>query len=155
VDRERVLTELAGFVAGRKREGIPLKVAIDGRCAAGKTMLADELGALLRSGGFQVLRPSINGFHHRRERRYRQGEYSARAYYDDAFDYDAVIERALKPLGGNTFSELCRHLSHDLRTDLPADAPPVLVDADAVLLFDGVFLLRSELKQILGSQNTG
>ena len=38
-------------------------------------------------------------------------------------------------------------MSHDLRTDLPADAPPVLVGADAVLLFDGVFLLRSELNK--------
>ncbi|MBZ5631545.1 MAG: hypothetical protein LAO55_00335 [Acidobacteriia bacterium] len=79
-------------------------------------MLADELGQVLSGGGFEVLRPSVDGFHHPRERRYRQGEYSARGYYEDAYDYDAVVRSLLDPLPQNT-----------------------------ILLFEGIFVFRSQI----------
>ncbi|MFI6789143.1 hypothetical protein ACIBG4_17635 [Nonomuraea sp. NPDC050383] len=63
----------------------PLRVAIDGPPAAGKTTLADELAAVLRAQG------------------------------------------------------------HDIDTDTPLSPPVTTAPADAVLLFDGVFLLRPEL----------
>ena len=112
--RADLLTFLANEIVARKREDRPLKVGIDGRCAAGKTMLADELGHVLGAKGFEVLRPSVDGFHHPREHRYRQGEYSARGYYEDAYDYDAVIRWLTGPLAGNT-----------------------------ILLFEGIFVFRS------------
>jgi len=145
MNRSHLLRVLGDIIVERKLEGSPLKVAIDGRSASGKTTLADELGGLIRSSGFQVLRPSLDGFHHRREHRYRQGKYSARGYYQDAFDYESAIEYALKPLTQNTFPALCHHVSLDLRTDLPSDAAPVSVGAQTILLFDGVFLMRAEL----------
>jgi len=145
MDRGELPNFLARTIIGRRIEGRPLKVAIDGRCGAGKSVLADELGALIRAQGFQVLRPSVDGFHHPRERRYRQGEYSARGYYEDAFNCEAVVESLLKPLSGDVFPVFCREVSLDLRTDLPSDAPPVSVAAEAILLFDGIFLFRREL----------
>jgi uridine kinase len=114
--RPDLLTVLARQIVARKAEGRPLKVGIDGRCAAGKTMLADELGQVLRARGFEVLRPSVDGFHHPREHRYRQGEYSARGYYEDAYDYDAVVSALLRPLSGNT-----------------------------ILLFEGIFVFRRQI----------
>jgi len=114
--RVELLTHLSEQIVARKREGRPLRVGIDGRCAAGKTMLADELGTVLKARGFEVLRPSVDGFHHPRERRYRQGEYSARGYYEDAYDYDAVVRALIAPLAENT-----------------------------ILLFEGIFVFRSRI----------
>jgi uridine kinase len=40
---------------------------------------------------------------------------------------------------------MCRQVAHDLRTDLPEEAPPVSVGADSILLFEGLFLFRRGL----------
>jgi uridine kinase len=119
MDRQELLRFLVHAILSRRTDGKPLKVAIDGRCAAGKSVLADELGALISSEGFQVMRLSIDEYHHPQDRRYRQGEYSAQGYYEDAYDYEAVVETVLKPL--------------------------VNAGSDAVLVFDGIFLFRPEL----------
>jgi len=145
MDREELLGFLVRVIIGRKVAGRPPKVAIDGRCGAGKSVLADELGALIRARGFQILRPSVDGFHHPRERRYRRGEYSARGYFEDAFNCEAAVDNLLRPLSGDVFPVECREVSLDLRTNLPSDAPSVSAGAEAVLLFDGIFLFRREL----------
>jgi uridine kinase len=147
MDRTELLDFLACQMVARKLKDRPLKVGIDGRCAAGKTMLADELGAVLRRRGFEVLRPSVDGFHHPRERRYIQGEYSAAGYYQDAFNYQAVAHALLEPLSGDTFPVECRQVDLDDRTDMPVDAPPVSAGANSILLFDGVFLFRREINR--------
>lgn len=143
--REELLAFLVQEMVERKEEGKPLKVGIDGRCASGKSVLADELAPALRGRGLDVLRPSVDGFHHQSEYRYRQGQYSASGYYEDAFNYRAVEECLLRPLSQHLFPVLCRQVAHDVRTDMPVNAPPVSVEAHSVLLFDGVFLFRSEL----------
>jgi uridine kinase len=114
--RAELLTLLSEQIVARKRADRPLKVGIDGRCAAGKTMLADELGQVFGAKGFEVLRPSVDGFHQPPEHRYRQGEYSARGYYEDAYDYDAVVNALVRPLSGNT-----------------------------ILLFEGIFVFRTKI----------
>jgi uridine kinase len=131
----------------RKNGAKPLRVGIDGRCASGKTMLADELASALTSArpDLAVLRPSVDGFHHTRERRYRQGEYSPTGYYEDAYDYKTIAECLLEPLSGNMFPVSCKQVSHDWRTDLRDDAPAVSVTADTILLFEGLFLFRREI----------
>jgi uridine kinase len=139
-----VLEWLAAEIQRRKRPGRPLKVGIDGRCASGKSTLADSLAPLLRAWGSDVLRPSVDGFHHPREYRYRKGEYSAIGYYEDAFDYAAIAASLLEPLSGTDFPVICHHASHDVRTDVPI-AASILASIDTVLLFDGVFLFRPEL----------
>jgi uridine kinase len=139
-----VLQWLADEIRRRKPTSRPLKVAIDGRCASGKTTLADALAPLVRGRGFDVLRPSVDGFHQPKAARYRQGEYSAAGYYEDAFDYGAIVTHLLSPLSGSEFPAVCRQASHDLRTDVPIEAS-IRASADSVLLFDGVFLFRREL----------
>jgi uridine kinase len=145
MDREALLSLLVRMIVSRKTEDRPLTVAIDGRCAAGKSVLADELGALISARGFQILRPSMDGFHHPQERRYRQSEYSAQGYYEDAFNYEQVVENLLKPLSGSAFPVLCREACFDYRLDVPLDAPPLSANARTILLFEGLFLFRREL----------
>ena len=68
----------------------PLRVAVDGPPAAGKTTLADELALLLRSRGREVIRASTESFHLPRAQRYRHGEFSPEANYHETFDYDTL-----------------------------------------------------------------
>jgi uridine kinase len=128
---------------------MPLRVGIDGRCASGKTKLVDELSSSLAANWpeIQVLRPSVDGFHHPKELRYRQGEFSARGYYEDAYDYSAVIDAVLSPLSSATFPVWCKQTVHDWRTDMPHEAPAIPVGPNAVLLFEGIFVLRSQINR--------
>ncbi|MEV5570065.1 cytidylate kinase family protein [Spirillospora sp. NPDC052269] len=122
----------------------PLRVAIDGPPAAGKTTLADELAAVLGAQGRDVIRATIDDFLFPRAQRYRRGQYSAEGCYFDAHDRDAMRRVLLDPLGPDgdrRFQTAVYHRETDTTLSLPAATAP----ADAVLLFDGVFLLRPEL----------
>src|ERR1700753_645459 len=122
----------------------PLRVAVDGPPAAGKTTLADELALLLRTRGREVIRASTESFQLPRAQRYRRGEFSAEANYHDAFDYDTLRRVLLDPLGPDR-DRRYQHAVYDLDTDTAVSQPGTTAPADAVLLLDGVFLLRPEL----------
>ena len=97
----------------------PVRVAIDGIDAAGKTTLADELAALLIQRGYSVIRASIDGFHRPRAERHRQGANSPEGYYADSFDYDALRNVLLEPLGPHGGRHF-RRAVFDYRTDTPS-----------------------------------
>jgi uridine kinase len=122
----------------------PLRVAVDGIDAAGKTTLADALVAPLVARGRPVIRASIDGFHRPRAERYRRGATSPEGYYLDAFDYPALRDALLLPLGPDGAGRY-RRTVFDYRTDRPVAAAEEQAPAGAVLLVDGVFLLRPEL----------
>jgi uridine kinase len=125
--------------------GHPVRVAIDGRTASGKTTLADELAALLAGQGRSVIRTSIDGFHRPRAERYARGRYSADGYYHDARDLPAVVALLLAPLGPEG-DRRYRTASFDLDADEPVTQEPETAIEDAILIVDGTFLQRSELR---------
>jgi len=141
--RDELLSFLAEAV-GSVTIAHPTRVAIDGPPAAGKTMLGDEIGAILRAQGREVIRASIEGFLLPRSQRYRRGEYSAEGCYHDSFDFDALHRILLDPLGPGGDRRL-QQAVYDRSTDTTLCQPITTAPADAVLLFDGVFLLRPEL----------
>ncbi|MFC4117295.1 cytidylate kinase family protein [Nonomuraea zeae] len=122
----------------------PLRVAIDGPPAAGKTTLADELAVALRAQDRDVIRATIDDFLFPRAQRYRRGQYSAEGCYFDAHDRAALCRVLLDPLGPGGDRRF-QHAVYDRDTDTPSSPPSTTAPADAVLLFDGVFLLRPEL----------
>ena len=122
----------------------PLRVSIDGPPAAGKTMLADELAVRLRRQGRDVIRASIEDFLFPRSRRYRRGEYSGDSCYYDSFDYEALHRVLIAPLGPGGDRRF-QQAVYDHHTDSTVARPATTSPADAVLLLDGVFLLRPEL----------
>jgi uridine kinase len=124
--------------------GHPLRVAVDGPPAAGKTVLADEVALLLGARGREVIRASIESFLRPRAQRYRRGELSPEGCYEDSFDYDALRRVLLDPLGPDG-DRRYRHAVYDKLTDTAVSPTVVTARPDAVLLFDGVFLLRPEL----------
>ncbi|GAA2673793.1 cytidylate kinase family protein [Actinoplanes palleronii] len=137
--RTEMISRLAEAVAS-VRVAHPTRVAIDGPPAAGKTTLADELADVLRGQGRDIIRASIDDFLVPRAQRYARGEYSAEGCYFDAHDHPALNRVLLDPLGPGGDRRFQRAL-YDHHTD-----PPVTTAAaDAVLLFDGVFLMRPEL----------
>ncbi|GIG59757.1 hypothetical protein Lfu02_41290 [Longispora fulva] len=141
--RAEMLGRLAGAV-GSVTVAHPTRVAIDGAPAAGKTTLADELAVLVREQGRDVIRATIDDFLFPRAQRYPRGEYSAEGCYFDTHDHEALNRVLLDPLGpgGN---RRVQHMVYDRTTDT-ASSPPVTTAPDnAVLIFDGVFLMRPEL----------
>jgi len=124
----------------------PLRVAIDGIDASGKTWLADELAQVLRAANQPVIRASIDGFHHPRALRYRRGKESPEGYYADSFDYPGLRCALLEPLGPGG-SRRYRTAIFDYRQDCPLDQPEQVADPNAILILDGIFLLRPELAE--------
>lgn len=122
----------------------PVRVAIDGPDAAGKTTLADELAARLRAAGRPVIRASVDDFERPRAERYRRGRDAAEGYRLDAFDHPALVRLLLDPLGPGG-DRRYRTTALDLERDVPRLAGPETAGDDAVLLVDGVFLLRPDL----------
>ncbi|WP_329248863.1 cytidylate kinase family protein [Actinoallomurus sp. NBC_01490] len=122
----------------------PLRVAIDGPPAAGKTTLADELAIVLRAQGRDVIRATIDDFLFPRAQRYRRGQYSAEGCYFDAHDHASLCRVVLDPLGPGGDRRF-QHAVYDRGTDTRLSPPVTTAPADAILLFDGVFLLRPEL----------
>jgi len=145
VIRKKAVLQLADLVADIQLLH-PVRVGIDGVDAAGKTMLADELVEPLRVRGYNVIRASIDGFHNPREIRYRQGRNSPQGYYDDSFNHHAIVSNVLEPLGprGNL---KYRAASFDFKSDAELRTPFQSIDNEAMLLFEGIFLHRPELRQ--------
>jgi len=141
-----MLEQLAERIALIQRPH-PVRLAIDGIDAAGKTTLADELAHALEGRGKAVIRASVDGFHRPRAERYRRGEASPLACYEDSFDYPALKEALLLPLGpGGT--RRYRRAVFDVLSDTPLSTPAEEAPIDALLLFDGVFLLRPEIASL-------
>jgi uridine kinase len=138
--RDRVVARVADHLAAR-RPGHPPRVAVDGVTAAGKTTLARELAAAVAARGRPSIHLSMDGFHHRRAHRHRQGRDSATGYYADAYDFAAFAAVVLDPLGPDG-DRRYRARIIDLATDTPVDEPPETAAEDAVLVVDGSFLQR-------------
>lgn len=134
--------EVLAAVASAVPPGDRVRVAVDGPSGAGKTVFADELAAVLRRSGRPVLRASVDDFHRPRARRYRRGPLSPTGYWLDAYDHPRLRGELLEPFRAG---RPVRTAVHDARTDAYREEPPVGVPAGAVLVVDGVFLLRDEL----------
>jgi len=142
--RDELLARLAGAI-GSVTVAHPLRVAVDGPPAAGKTTLADELAVVLRAQGRHVIRATVEGFLFPQAHRYRRGEYSPLGCYVDNHDYDALKRVLLDPLGPGG-DRRYQEAVYDRHTDAARCTQVTTAPADAVLLFDGVFLLRPELR---------
>ena len=145
--RQEVLAYIASRIA-EVRRAHTIRVAIDGVDAAGKTTLANELAPLIDALGHPVIRASIDGFHNPQATRHRRGSLSPEGYFYDSFNYAALIEALLQPLGPGG-SGLFRRAVFDFRTDEPVVADAEMAPAEAVLLLDGVFLASARTSRLL------
>jgi uridine kinase len=127
------------------RLGHPVRVAVDGRTASGKTTFADELASVISGAGKSVIRASLDGFHHPAKVRHQKGRFSSDGYYEDARDLSAVRTLLLEPLGPEGDRSYIAQ-TFDLERDQPVEPEVHYAQIDAVLIVDGTFLQRPELK---------
>lgn len=125
------------------RPGSRVIIAIDGVDGAGKSVLASELVNLAYSdGGRPVADVSIDGFHLPRARRYGRGR-GPETFYRDSYDYPAFIRSVADPFAA---SQPIIPAVWDVDADAPVAPTPIALSTDCVLLVDGIFLHRPELR---------
>jgi len=142
VNRSELIGELATIILGLRLPH-PARVAFDGVDAAGKTTFANEVAAVLKHGTRHIIQASIDRFHY--PSHIRRHDDSGEGYFRCSYDYPALIESLLAPLGPEG-SLLFRRAAFDFRTDSMVASEQERATPDAILLLDGVFLLRSELR---------
>lgn len=122
----------------------PRRVGIDGVDGASKTALADELAGMLGNRR-PVLRASVDGFHRPRAARYARGRHSPEGYYLDSYDYATLRAVLLDPfaVGEPVCTAVWDHVA-----DAPVSRRWRPVDPASVLLFDGIFLQRPQLREV-------
>ena len=141
-----MLEYVAASIEALPSDGVR-RVGVDGVDGAGKTMFADELGALLMERGNAVVRASIDGFHRPRAERWSRGRDSPEGFYLDSFDYPRVHSELLGPLAPGGDRQIRRAI-RDLATDEALDGPLEVVADGTTLLLDGIFLHRPELIEV-------
>jgi uridine kinase len=87
----------------------------------------------------------VDGFHNPKEVRYRLGRGSPEGFFRDSYDYRAFKDVLLEPLspGG---SGRYRTAVHDVELERPVTVPAEQAEPGAILVVDGIFLHRSELR---------
>ncbi len=145
MDRTALLDALAARLLARA-EGHPLRVGVDGPPGVGKSTFALELVRAVRRAGRAATRIDSDGFHNPRAVRYRKGRDPARGYYDDAYDFAALRDRVLLPLGGTPPHRVATRV-HDLTTDAVV-LEETTVTVDDVVVFDATFLQRGALRAL-------
>jgi uridine kinase len=142
--RAQVLSELTDRILAVRSEH-PVRVAVDGCSAAGKSTLADELGAVLEGKTDRtVIRVGIDLFKRAVELRTGYPAGSPESYYHEMFDTDAIRRELLLPLGPGG-DRRYRTQVMDIRGRTPVDSGVQEAPRDAILVADGAFLQKPVL----------
>lgn len=137
--RTKVLERVADRVVRCRGERVV--VGIDGRSGSGKSTFADELARTVELRGRSVVRSTTDLFHRPREERMRLGTSSADGYFLHSHQIEAITDQLLLPFRDGVVEVLVGAF------DEPSDRPQrrmVTVPTSAVLIFDGLFVHRSE-----------
>lgn len=120
-------------------------VAIDGVDGAGTTDFAADLVEQLKKVGHAAFHAKVDDFHATRDRRYAQGEASGAGRYRDSYDYSVLRRVLVDPfrMGGST-GFVAAHW--DWRREQPIQPKWLTAPEDAILVINGVFLQRPELR---------
>jgi uridine kinase len=145
-DTSPLIAEIAEFIRHHATGSI-LRVGIDGVDGVGKTVFANMLARVIGTLGRPVIRASVDSFHNTREIRYRQGKTSPHGFYADSYNYVELRKVLLDPLGPAGSRVYCPAI-FDHTVNAPVTACWWIANPDAVLVFDGIFLHRRELRDV-------
>jgi uridine kinase len=101
----------------------------------------------VQSRGRPVIRASADHFHNPREFRYRRGRSSPEGYYRDTYNYPELYKKLLAPLGYGG-SGIFQRAAFDVGADKVLFAAEELALPNSILIFDGMFLHRPELRAV-------
>ena len=134
-----IVAEVRAFAPGGR-----VIVAVDG--GGGTVDFANDLAVVFRESGVDTHRASVGDFHRPRADRTIFGPETPERYYRDAFDYSTLQRVLLDPfrMAGSTGFQTA---AFDVVRDAPVGARWETAGPDAVLVIDGEFLLRPELRR--------
>ena len=133
----------------RQYRGGRVILGVDGVDGAGKTVFADGLAQVFAEDGSTVFRSSIDGFHRPRSERYARGRKSPEGFYRDSYDYATFRRVLIDPFreGWQTAATIGFQLeAFDVARDAAVESAWVAAPRDAVLIVDGIFLHRPQLR---------
>ena len=138
------MSEESHALAARAIAGLPrarrVLVAVDGVDGAGKTTFADHLAGRLDR---PVVRAPEDDFLNSAAIRHARGRESPEGFFLDSYDLGALAARLLDPFAaGGPF----RRRVYDVLSDAPVAGVDEQAPEDALLLLDGLFLHRDELR---------
>ncbi|THJ64664.1 uridine kinase [Arthrobacter echini] len=117
-------------------------VAIDGVDGSGKTSFAENLAAVIPHRSVIVIH--VDSFLNPSPIRYARGRHSPEGFWRDTYNYAALRESVLVPLGPDGHG-LYSPASYDPRTDQTAHTEPLQAPPNALVLVEGMFLHREDL----------
>ena len=143
---ERDVSPAEAVVAATPVLGRPARVGVEGVDGSGKTTFADELATAYRRSGREVHVVHLDDFLNPRAVRYRLGRSSPEGFVRDTYDLAAVRELVLAPLEAGR-EQVIVPRAFDHVADRPVRADSVRVGRYAVVVVEGLFLHRPELRE--------
>lgn len=144
VERQKLLEHVAEQILELPTNHT-IRVAIDGVDGSGKTFFANELAQVLESAKRPIIRSSVDSFHNPKSVRYRMGKTSPEGYFRDSYNYPQLKETLLDPLSPDG-SGRYRTAVFDHKLDAQVSLPEEQAQPNSILIFDGIFLHRPELR---------
>jgi len=136
------LDSIAARIAAIEGTGGRPLIAIDGIGASGKSAFAAQLASLVQ--GPPVVMLHVDDFFNPSAVRHARGRQSPDGFWLDAYNYQALINWALRPVK-HTGAYCEGSLDHDL--DRTFQPPSRQAPEQAVVLVEGTFLHRDELQK--------
>jgi HAD superfamily hydrolase (TIGR01549 family) len=143
---ERALKE----IEVKKQKDKAFVIGVNGIDGAGKTEFAASLVTFLKTKGFQTQLINLDDFHNPKAIRYA-GKDQADNYYNKSFNIDLVIDKLLLPIKKKIPVSL-KLKTLNLTTDKYENEREYIIDANTIVIFEGVFLFRKELTPYIDSK---
>lgn len=143
--REELIQVLSDWIARARCCKRALLVAIDGIDLSGKTRLTTELADALEKQAEKVAIIHGDDFLNTRAVRYRRGEFSSLGFFDDFFDYKCLKREILEPARASKSVVFEKPVIHEENDSILREVI-YQIDARTVVLVEGLFLLRLELR---------
>ena len=142
-----VFAEILNKINQRQQADRPFILGITGIDGAGKSRFAAALRRYLDSRNYRTQIIHLDDFHNPLAVRYA-GENQMQNYYHRSFNLDEIINKLLRPVHQkNTFSTRLPVLNP--ATDENDTEKEYSFNAETIVIFEGVFLLREELSPYL------
>lgn len=147
--RRQVLDRLVHLIRQRKPGHRPLIVGITGMDTSGKSQLTHALAGELERFSHQVQVVHVDDFHRPRAQRYLPELPEPVQYYEHSIDFGRAASDVLRPIQVDHSLDVTLKL-----LDLPSDAWTLerryVVSDQTIVLLEGVFLFRPELRNLVG-----
>ena len=123
----------------------PILVAISGKDASGKTVMADILSEFLKKlTDRQIIRISADNFMNERAVRRTVTNSEGESCYKFTFNFDALKKYVLEPLQKNE-DYIYKTKVFDQPSDTEMVSDDFKADIDSIIIIDGVFLFKKDL----------